>query len=86
MRFEEHLRCIEGQAFSLIRDMSDTEGLLQTIVAFSNTAGGTLFIGIVEDGQLAGLKFPCHVENMPMNLIRDSIRPLVLPRMNMLSI
>lgn len=86
MKFEEHLRCIEGQAFSLIRDMSDPEGLLQTIVAFSNTAGGTLFVGIDEDGQPAGLEFPWHVENMLMNLISDSIRPLVLPRMDTLSI
>jgi len=85
MKVEEHLRCIEGQAFSLIRDMSDPEGLLRSIVAFSNTNGGTLFIGIAEDKSVAGLKFPWHGEDRLLRLTRDSIRPLVLPRMEIVS-
>lgn len=86
MKLEEHLRCIEGQAHSLVPDMSDPDGLLKTIVAFSNTSGGTLFIGVDPDGSPVGLEFPWHAENMLMNLIRDSVRPLVLPRMGILSL
>ena len=45
----ETLKRPEGKTLEFKRDLSSPEGVLKTIVAFSNTAGGTLLIG-VEDG------------------------------------
>ncbi len=43
------LRRSEGKTLEFKRDLSSPDGALRTIVAFANTAGGILLIG-VEDG------------------------------------
>ncbi len=43
------LRRSEGKTLEYKRDLSSPEGVLRTFVAFANTAGGTLLVG-VEDG------------------------------------
>jgi len=40
----------EGKTLEFKRDLSSPRNILKTLVAFANTAGGRLFIG-VEDGQ-----------------------------------
>lgn len=49
MDLSELLRWPEGKTLEYKRDLSSPEGVLKTITAFANTAGGTLVIG-VEDG------------------------------------
>ncbi len=39
----------EGKTLEYKRDLSTPDGLLRTLVAFANTAGGVLVVG-VEDG------------------------------------
>jgi predicted HTH transcriptional regulator len=39
----------EGKALEYKRDLSSPDGILRTLVAFANTAGGTVVIG-VDDG------------------------------------
>jgi len=40
----ELLKRPEGKTLELKRDLSSPQGVLKTIVAFANTAGGTLLI------------------------------------------
>ena len=51
----ENLKRPEGKTLEFKRDLSSPGGVLRTLVAFANTAGGVLLIG-VEDGsrQLRG--------------------------------
>ncbi|HEY6922314.1 MAG TPA: ATP-binding protein [Steroidobacteraceae bacterium] len=51
------LRRPEGKTLEFKRDLSSPEGLLRTVVAFANTSGGVVLIG-VEDalGTSAGLR------------------------------
>jgi len=52
-----------------------TEDLKKTIIAFANTAGGTLFIGINDDKSIAGVEKPDDTLNRITNAVRSAIRP-----------
>ena len=49
------------------------------IAAFANTAGGTMYIGIRNDGTVAGVDDPDDVMTRLSNTIHDSILPDVMP-------
>ena len=51
------------------------ESLKKTVVAFANTDGGDLYIGILDDGTVAGLPSPEATLLQVTNAIRDSVRP-----------
>jgi predicted HTH transcriptional regulator len=46
MDLVELLKRPEGKTLEFKRDLSSPEGALKTIVAFANTAGGTLLLGV----------------------------------------
>lgn len=48
---------------------------LKTVVAFANTNGGVLYLGIEDSGDVCGLDDPDAVMLSVMNAIRDSIKP-----------
>lgn len=70
----------EGKTLEFKRDLSSPEGALRTIVAFANTSGGTLIIG-VEDGAkgVKGISDVLTEEERLANLIADSISPKLVP-------
>jgi predicted HTH transcriptional regulator len=45
----------EGKTLEFKQDMSSPKGVLKTLVAFANTAGGRLVIGITDDKKVIGL-------------------------------
>jgi len=45
------------------------------VVAFANTHGGTIYIGVSDDGAIIGLETPDKVLLQAVNVIRDSIKP-----------
>lgn len=45
------------------------------IVAFANTKGGTIYIGIADNGSVVGLERPDEVMLQVSNTVRDSIKP-----------
>lgn len=81
----EALRRPEGKTLEFKRDLSSPDGVLRTIVAFANTAGGTLLVG-VEDGtrRVRGVREPLGVEERLANLVSDSIEPRLLPDLEIL--
>lgn len=52
----------EGKTFEFKRDLSSPKSLLKSIVAFANTAGGHLIIGISDDKQIIGVEQPLDEE------------------------
>jgi hypothetical protein len=48
----------EGQHLEFKRKINFIEKILKEVVAFSNTDGGTLLIGVNDNGEIHGLKFP----------------------------
>ncbi|MBI3974911.1 MAG: putative DNA binding domain-containing protein [Armatimonadetes bacterium] len=75
----------EGKMLEFKRDLSSPEGMLRTVVAFANTAGGTLLIG-VEDGtrHVRGVSDPLDLEERLASLMSDSILPRLVPDLEIL--
>ena len=80
MRLEDLLRQNEGKTLEFKRDLSSPAPALRTLVAFANSAGGRLVIG-VEDRTRAvvGIQAPLDLEERLANLIADSIEPRLVP-------
>ncbi len=45
------------------------------VIAFANTNGGTLFIGVADDGRVVGVENPDKVTLQLNNIVRDTIKP-----------
>ncbi len=52
-----------------------TEGIKHEIIAFANTNGGTIYIGIADNGDIIGLNDLKKEEERVCSMIRDSISP-----------
>jgi predicted HTH transcriptional regulator len=75
----------EGKTLEFKRDLSSPNGALKTLVAFANTAGGTLLLG-VEDrtARVRGVQDALELEERIANLISDTIAPRLAPDIEIL--
>ena len=76
----------EGKTLEFKRDLSSPKPLLKTLVAFANTAGGRLVIGVTDDYQLIGVDDPLTEEERLCNLIADAISPRLVPNVEMVTV
>jgi ATP-dependent DNA helicase RecG len=85
MDLVEILRRPEGKTLEFKRELSAPDGALKTIVAFANTAGGILLVG-VEDRthHVRGIREPLDLEERLANLISDLIAPRLVPEIEIL--
>ena len=85
MTLNDLLRRAEGKTLEFKRNLKSPQGALKTLVAFANTAGGTLLIG-VEDRTKAvcGVENPLRLEETVGSLIADSISPRLIPDIEIL--
>ena len=51
------------------------EDIKKEIIAFANSDGGTLYIGVADNGEVIGLDDPDSVALQISNMVRDSIKP-----------
>ena len=75
----------EGKTLEFKRDTSALKQIMRTIVAFANTAGGTIVIGLEDNGDVVGVNDPLLTEEQLANSIADSIAPLIRPEIEILS-
>jgi len=81
----ELLKRPEGKTLEYKRDLSSREGVLKTLVAFANTAGGVVAIGIEnETRRVLGVPDVLAVEERLANLVADTIRPRLVPDIEIL--
>lgn len=74
------LRQPEGKTLEFKRDLSSPEGALRTVVAFANTAGGTLVIGVDDATHaVAGVDDPLGLEERLASLVSDRVAPTLVP-------
>lgn len=64
---------LEGKNIEFKRQYTDD--IKYAVLAFANTEGGTLYIGINDDGSVEGVENPDAVMLQVINMIRDTIRP-----------
>ena len=80
MALVEILKRPEGKTLEFKRDLSTPVGALKTIVAFANTAGGTLLLGVEDKSRhVRDVRDPLDLEERLANLISDRIAPRLLP-------
>jgi ATP-dependent DNA helicase RecG len=85
MDLMEILKRPEGKTLEFKRDLSSPDGVLRSIVAFANTAGGVLLIGLEDGtGHVLGLQKPLEAEERLANLISDNILPRLVPELEIL--
>ncbi|MCA8981231.1 MAG: putative DNA binding domain-containing protein, partial [Planctomycetes bacterium] len=69
------------------RDASSSGPILRTLSAFSNTAGGTLLLGVRDrTREVVGVADPLEVEEQIMSIAADGIRPQILPEVEIVSV
>lgn len=85
MNLTDLLKRPEGKTLEFKRDLSSPAGVLRTVVAFANTAGGTVLIG-VEDGtrRVRGVADPLALEERLANVLSDGIAPHLVPDIEVL--
>lgn len=86
MAISDILKQNEGKTLEFKRDLSSPKGLLKTLVAFSNTAGGKVIIGVDDKKSLIGVKWPLDEEERICNLISDSIKPKLVPSVELATV
>ncbi len=65
----------EGLHIEFKRKLPEWEKLIREVVAFANTQGGTVFIGVDDDGQLFGVKDPREIEEAIEIKLNQYARP-----------
>ena len=64
-----------GENFTTEFKREYTEEIKKTIVAFANTSGGTLYIGVNDDKSITGVKNPDETLLQVTNVVRSAIKP-----------
>ena len=76
----------EGKTLELKRDLSSPDSPLRTLVAFANSAGGRLVIGVADDGTIVGVDDPLAEEERVASLINDRISPQLVPAIDLVTL
>lgn len=76
----------EGKTLEFKRDLSSPKSLLKTLIAFANTAGGRLIVGVADDRKVLGVANALDEEERLCNLIADSISPRLVPNVELITV
>jgi predicted HTH transcriptional regulator len=83
---EELLQQEEGKTLEFKENTKSLDGIIHTIIAFANTAGGKILIGVKDKTkEVVGLQDPVVEEMRLANTIADSIEPLFTPDIHVVS-
>ena len=75
----------EGKTLEFKRDLSTPRGIVRTVVAFANTAGGVLLIGVEDKtGFVRGVADVLAAEERLANILTDTVVPQVMPDIEVL--
>lgn len=69
----------ESKTLEFKRDLSSPRPILKTLLAFANTSGGRLVIGVTDSHKILGLDNPLDEEERLCSLIADGISPKLVP-------
>lgn len=75
-----------GKTLEFKRDLSSARPLLRTLVAFANTAGGKLILGIGDDRRIHGIDQPLDEEERLCSMIADAIEPRLVPNIELVTL
>ena len=76
----------ESKTLEFKRDASSLDSILKAVVAFANTAGGIVLIGVEDDGTIVGLNNPGKEQEKIVNSIANRIKPLLSPDFSIITV
>jgi ATP-dependent DNA helicase RecG len=76
----------ESKTLEFKQDLSSLNNVLKTIVAFANTAGGTLIIGRSNSGEILGVDDIFKEEERLAGAIAENIRPSIFPEIEIATV
>lgn len=79
MDIEKLTHLSESKTLEFKRDTSSLDSILKAVVAFANTAGGIILIGVEDNGNIIGLDNPSKEQEKIINSIANRIKPLLSP-------
>lgn len=80
MNIEEVLTLPEGKTVEFKRDFSSPVNIIRSVIAFANTSGGMLILGVEDKTHyIKGIEEPLVLEEKIVNVISDTIEPTVIP-------
>ncbi len=83
---EELLAKPESKTLEFKENTQPIQKIVQTIIAFANTAGGSLIIGVRgESKEVIGVDNILQDEERIANAVADSVSPSILPNLQFLS-
>jgi predicted HTH transcriptional regulator len=68
----------EGQQLEFKRKVARPEKIVREFIAFANTDGGTLLIGVDDDGSIPGVKYPEEEIHVITEALSKHCRPLLV--------
>lgn len=73
----------EGKKVEFKRDFSSPKNIYKTCVAFANTAGGSIFVGIGDSGKIIGLEQEVIDEKLETfhHSLYQAVAPLIVPNL-----
>ncbi len=86
MKINEILASGESDKVEFKESLAEIKEILKTIVAFANTKGGVILIGVKDDGTVKGIKVGRRSINKLLNEIKNKIKPLILPKIEIIKI
>lgn len=79
------LKSPEGKTLEFKRDLSSPQEVIKSVIAFANTAGGKIVVGVEDDTHyVTGLKDPLSLEERIANIISDNISPHIIPEIEII--
>jgi predicted HTH transcriptional regulator len=75
----------EGQQLEFKRKASSGEKIIREMIAFANTSGGTLLVGIGDDKTIPGLKYP-EDESIVVQQALEQVQPAMNVRESLIAI
>lgn len=86
MDIVELLKKPESKTLEFKRDLSSPANVLRSMIAFANTSGGVLIIGVEDKTKkICGIDDPLLLEEKLANIITDCIEPKIVPEIEVIS-
>ncbi|MDR1426797.1 MAG: ATP-binding protein [Bifidobacteriaceae bacterium] len=67
-------------------NLASKDPVLQTVVAFANSAGGEGVVGVRDDGTVVGVGEPLAEQNRSSRTVADSIKPQIAPLIELVTV
>lgn len=84
MSIEKFLTRLESKTLEFKENTQPKDKILSTCIAFANTAGGALLIGVSDKRQPLGIKDPHTEAEKIASFLNDSIEPRIFPNIEIL--